>query len=139
MYYLSVGIEKKYSQNAGVLLIVLSLVLSGFILVGIDQRWILKFITWPLLILGVSILDIKGNDIITKASDISFDVYVWHYPLMVFVQLVCAILKLNIKHTYFTMLLFLILSWDISFVSWRYIDVPIRNRLRKLDGKYGKR
>lgn len=84
----------------------------------------------------IDILNIKVDEIIIRGEYISFDIYVWNYPLMVFIWgVVCFEFIYKICKFYNVF----IFSWGIVFKLRKYIDVPVRNRLRKMNEKYEKR
>jgi peptidoglycan/LPS O-acetylase OafA/YrhL len=123
-------------QLIGRICMLLIVAFCPLIFLGIKQRWILQFLLYPLLVFGCYHLDLKGNTLISKASDISFDVYIWHYPLMVCMQIIC--LRIEVIHSYNIMFMFLLLSWCYAFVLWKYIDLPLRRLGRRLYKIYGK-
>ncbi len=95
------------------------------------QRWILVFCTFPCLVLGTALVNIKGNNIISTISETSSNLYVWHYPLMLLFQVILDAFELNIIHTYMTMLSFLIISWFIATIIRKYIEKPLNKLIRR--------
>lgn len=70
--------------------------------------------------------------VVSRLGDISFELYVIHYPLMVLLQLVLILTGYTLQHSYTTMVLFLIFAWVISGLMWKYIDLPIRNKVKEI-------
>ena len=54
---------------------------------------------------------------------ISFSLYLWHQPILIFAKLY-NIIELNFSYKF---LIFLIL-FPLSFFSWKYIERPFRNK-----------
>jgi len=100
-------------------------------LLGVNQRLVLVSLTWPAVVFGCFHIDVKEVPIISKAGKVSFEVYVWHYPLMVLTQLVCDILAIQIQHSYFSMLLFLIFVWIVGWMTERFVEKPINRMVRR--------
>lgn len=116
----------------GIIIIVFAIFSCVLIFMGINQRWVLQFVTYPLFILGVVWLNIPGNELVSKLGDISFEVYIWHYPLLALLQLIAAILEIELYHSYLTMTIFLLATWGIAFLIWKYMDLPIRKVVRRI-------
>lgn len=103
---------------------------------GIDQREVLQFFVFPLLVWIMININFPRIDIISKLGDISFELYIIHYPLMVLLQLILSITGFLCDNSYFTMLLFLICSWYIAWLMWKFLDLPMRIRIKELEKKY---
>jgi len=55
---------------------------------------------------------------------ISYSLYLWHFPILIISQYI----NQNISYNLIGKLLLIIFSVYISFVSWKYIEKPFRNR-----------
>ena len=118
--------ERKWEA---VTLLIISAALT--MLIPSQQRLILVFAVFPLLI----ILGFwwKGNQAewIRLFGKTTFEVYLWHYPLMATEQMITRITGLEIPRTYLTMLAFTILVWLLSIGMFKWVEMPINRRLNK--------
>lgn len=136
IFLINVELRQIISINKNVIALVLLLtsILSWrFTFLGIDQRWVLSFFTFPLLVLGVANLKISDCRSTSKLGAISFEVYLFHYPLMVLFQLMYVIFDAKFQsviHSYLTMFSFLIFSWFIGWGLWKYIDLKLQSKVR---------
>ena len=104
----------------------------GIALFRINQRYILQFFVFPFLVWSMVNARFSDVSVVSRLGDISFELYVIHYPLMVLLQLVLILTGYTLQHSYTTMVLFLIFAWVISGLMWKYIDLPIRNKVKEI-------
>lgn len=118
--------ERKWEA---VTLLILSAILT--VLVPSQQRLILVFAVFPLLI----ILGFwwKGNQAewIRLLGKTTFEVYLWHYPLMATEQMITRITTLEIRRTYLTMVAFTILVWLLSIGMYKLVETPVYRRFSR--------
>ena len=125
--------NRKYT---GLISFVLTVVLCGVVFLGLNQRWVLQFLVFPVFVFGLINFNIKSPKEMSQLGDISFDVYVFHYPLMVLIQFISEITGFHIIHSYFTMILFLVFVWIFAWLMWKLLDLPLRRKMRELEKRY---
>ena len=116
----------------------IGILLMALAVAFLKQRWVLQFFVFPAVVFGLSRYMIPGSKTISDLGDISFDLYVIHYPLMVLVKLVLAMSGGELVHSYGTMGVFLVVSWCIAGLMWKYIDLPSRSLTKQLEMKFCK-
>lgn len=123
-------------KNIGLISLVLSLAQCGVVFLGINQRWVLQLFVFPVFVFGLINLNIEVPKAVSQLGDISFEVYVFHYPLMVLIQLISEITGFYISHSYLTMILFLVFVWIVAWLMWKLLDLPLRRKTRELEKRY---
>ena len=73
----------------------------------------------------------KSKQFIGLLSKMSFDVYIWHYPLMALEQLLLNILGTTLCRSYLSMVMFTLVVWVFAYLLYRYIETPINKTIRK--------
>lgn len=129
-------INDKNRKSIGLISLVLTLALCGVVFLGINQRWVLQFLVFPVFVFGLINLNIEIPKAISQLGDISFEVYVFHYPLMVLIQLISEITGFYISHSYLIMILFLVFVWIVAWLMWKLLDLPLRRKMRVLEKRY---
>ena len=108
------------------------------LIIPAQQRRILTFAMFPaIVILSLWVqfqIDEKARKSISTLGKVSFEVYIWHYPIMATEQMITRVSGVEIKRSYIIMFIFLILIWAISYPLYRYVEMPI-NRLIKEKAK----
>lgn len=125
-------INENNCKSISLLLFILSAFSCGIALFRINQRYILQFFVFPFLVWSMVNARFSDVSVVSRLGDISFELYVIHYPLMVLLQLVQILTGYTLQHSYTTMVLFLIFAWVISGLMWKYIDLPIRNKVKEI-------
>jgi peptidoglycan/LPS O-acetylase OafA/YrhL len=139
--YSPVWIQKKwaYKIHCRQLACSLGLAMIIFAIVFFDSRTsfpgfnaLLPCFGAVLIILSGSISDSEklttiskflGNRIFVFIGLISYSLYLWHWPILVFVKsLGWAVAGLKIPHLVFQIIVMLLISW----ASWRFIEQPFR-------------
>ncbi len=64
---------------------------------------------------------ILSNNFITSIGLISYSLYLWHQPIFAFI-------KLKNYHSADVNLLAILITITIAYISWRYIEQPLRNK-----------
>ena len=59
-------------------------------------------------------------------GNISYSMYLWHWPVIVVVYLVT--IRLSISNVFFTKISDIIITLFISYLSWKYIENPFRKK-----------
>lgn len=115
--------------------IVVILSVALIVLAPSQQRRILLFLAFPaLLLLSVwwdSSWNEKSNQIIGMLSKVSFEVYIWHYPVMAFVQMLSRTAGFEVIRTYITMAIFVVCVWLFGWLMFKFIETPINRWVRK--------
>ena len=123
-------------KTLGVMFCLLSIFMNGAIFLGMSQRWVLQFLVYPTLVFGIINMPIAGNDAVSSTGNISFSLYVFHYPIMVFMKLVLEIIGETFIHSYITMINFLVVAWMISWLLTDYVYLPIQRKIEVFEKKY---
>lgn len=101
-----------------------------------DTSYILTYIYFPaLIILFKSKLFTKvfNREFIGKLGQISFDVYLWHVPLLMLMFIVIKIFNLNINlSSYFSMACFVIICFIFGALSHFFIELPCNKIIKKI-------
>lgn len=129
-------INDKNRKSVGLMSLVLTLALCGVVFLGINQRFVLQYLVFPALVFVLINLNVEAPKVISKLGNISFEVYVFHYPLMVLIQLISEITCFYIKHSYLTMILFLVFVWIGAWLIWKFLDLPLRGKTREFEKSY---
>ena len=109
--------------------------LALLILLPSQQRRIVVLIVFPVLILLSAWWDCAENQAVHRTANqlsrISFEVYIWHYPLMALEQMIARVWGFEVKRTYFSMLSFTLLIWLLAWPLYKYVERPINEMIRK--------
>lgn len=125
--YINSGLKKK---KITIMCLILSLLSLSMLFYVPKHRPILQLVTYPSLILGFSNIKIKEGLINCHIGDISFLVYIWHCPLMLLFKIIGYHFNFTLHHSYFTMFLFTILIWIMSFNMFQHIIYPIKENIK---------
>ncbi|HMS27768.1 MAG TPA: acyltransferase family protein [Burkholderiaceae bacterium] len=90
---------------------------------------------WTLLPVVGAVMVILGNEtlytqylfknlLLQRTGDMSYSLYLWHWPLIVFAKHYVAIYQRNLRTIEIVTLL--IITLMAAFLSWRFIELPIR-------------
>lgn len=115
-------IKDENRKYFGLIFLGLAILFSGGVFLGINQRWILQFFVFPSLIVFLTNTNVPHIKLISDLGDISFELYLFHYPLMVLVQLILMITGSSLNHSYITIILFLLSAWICAWLIWKYLD-----------------
>lgn len=97
--------------------------------------YMIAFIIWPSLIilLQSNIFNkITKQPLWSKAAKISYDVYVWHCPLLHLLLGIVMVNKINVYNTVPFMILTLVLAVIIGCISYWCLEKPIQNGIETL-------
>ena len=115
------------------LLVVLSAMI--YFMVFRREKDFLFLLFYPAVLLFSEEWDGIKNKSICRITDklgkITFDVLVWHYPLMALEKAVIRLTGLELNRTYLTMAGFTIITWVVSWLIWFYVELPISQATRK--------
>ena len=98
------------------------------------QNYIVSFGIYPWLILAAYVFPWK-SELARKLGKISFDVFVWHYPLIALERLILELLHFTPNRNHFTMLLFGAFVWAFSWLMYSFAEKPLTNWIRGKEGK----
>lgn len=97
--------------------------------------YMIAFIIWPSLIilLQSNIFNkITKQPLWSKAAKISYDVYVWHCPLLHLLLGIVMVNKINVYDTVPFMILTVVLTVIIGCISYWCLEKPIQNGIEAL-------
>lgn len=118
---------------AALFLFLVSLVLLVFL--SSMQRRILVLITFPSLVLLSTWYGGMKNEavqrMISQMGKMSFDVYIWHYPLMAFERMLMRVFNFEFERTYLLMTGFTLIIWLLAWPLHRFVERPINKMIRK--------
>ncbi|SEH64645.1 Peptidoglycan/LPS O-acetylase OafA/YrhL, contains acyltransferase and SGNH-hydrolase domains [Ruminococcus flavefaciens] len=126
---------KKSRYTSLVLLILLAFSAMSSLIISSQQRRILTFVSFPALIILCifSQFDIieKYKSTITVCGKVSFEVYIWHYPLMATEQMISRISGIEVERCFMTMFLFLLVIWILAYLLYRFVETPINTLIKR--------
>jgi len=117
------------NRNMILILSLLSLVsLIAALLIPSQQRRILLFGMFPPLILLSTRIDFRAR--LHEFAQVSFEVFIWHAPLIFFEKMIMRILEIpNFDRTYTSMIIFTAGVWLFSWIMYNFIEMPINKFL----------
>ena len=114
-------------KGAASLLLVLSIAL--LIALPSHQRRILTYMTYPVLIMFCLWCDGKISEgkekVLELLGKMSFEVYIWHYPVMALEQMFLRVSGFEVQRSYLSMAIFMLMVWLLAYPLYRYVEVPI--------------
>ena len=118
-----------------VALIIPYLICRRYWLVQRDIQYILTFIYYPALIFlctSKRLCRIFNCKLIEKAGQISYNVFMWHFPLIIAMYVIISIFNLNLDSIYCiqTMLLFTVACFGVGIISSYFIEKPIKKFIK---------
>lgn len=131
-------LKKKRIRPLAVLLTVAAIAASVILIVPVhyEQRRTCIFGVFPFLILLAYCYRDQECRVIRTLGSVSFDVYVWHYPLMALEMLILDTTNSEISRSYLTMALFAVLTWLFAWVIHQYIEGPISRWIGKREQRW---
>lgn len=99
-----------------------------------ERAYVLTFVLYPMLV--VALHSTKERKWLGMLGGIAFDVYIWHYPLLVLYIVIAKILGCSTYlHTISSLIIFTGFVCGFAFFSYNQIEKPITAFLRrKYDG-----
>lgn len=99
------------------------------------QRVLVTFLTFPLLTAAMARINVKAavqiqNDI-SVCGKASFEVFLWHYPLMATEQMIQRLTGIEISRSYLTMIVFTAAVWILACMMYRFVEKPIQDTIRR--------
>ena len=114
-----------------------ALVLSAVLLACIpsQQRRIVTFIAFPAVVMLCAWWEGKGSEKAEKLtgllSKMSFEVYIWHYPLMALEQMISRVTGFGPYRSYWSMAAFALTVWLLAYPLYRYVETPVNRMIGK--------
>ena len=101
---------------------------------GINSWVVLSIFVYPaILCLLVYIKQLPDKYAILGTT--SYEVYLWHLPCFMLLQVIGRTLGIFIPHSYVTMILFVVFVEVIAIIVYKYYEVPVTKWLKgKFDG-----
>ena len=107
--------------------------ISIIALIPSQQRYVLMFLTFPVIVLES--LRWNGNTQFEKTisllGKVSFEVYLWHYPLMAVEQMFNRVSGFKFTKSYLTMAVFTVFIWCFGWMMYEFIEKPVNRLVRK--------
>ena len=93
------------------------------------------FILFPILVLLISFLD-RFNLLIFKKirllGDLSYSIYIIHFPIQLIIVTLCVVFNFDVDFSQpVSLLTFLTLTLIFSYLSYNYLELPVREYFRK--------
>ena len=99
-----------------------------------DEQYILTFIYYPALVFlctSKNLCKIFNCKLIGKVGQISYNVFMWHFPLMIAMYVFISIFHLNINiYRVQTMILFTVICFVVGIISLYLIEKPIEKLMK---------
>lgn len=143
IFYIHNYIINKKIENHALIVATISFFLISYIIfinpynLSIYIRDLLAFfLLFPILILILSFIDLFKISFFKKASlfgDLSYSVYIIHFPIQLIMVTLCLLFSYNLNFAEpLVLLFFIVLTFAISYLSYKYLEVPMRNFIRKI-------
>ena len=112
----------------------LGLLIFAYETVNANLRMILNFVIYPTIIVWTVCFEfvnrICNNKIINFFGKTSYEVYIWHYPFTLLINILAAYFSIEIKHTYGTMLAYAILIEIIAVFVYKLVENPLTKLMK---------
>lgn len=112
----------------------MGLLIFAYETVNANLRMILNFVIYPTIIVWAVCLEfvnrICNNKIINFFGKTSYEVYIWHYPFTLLINILAAYFSIEIKHTYGTMLAYAILIEIIAVFVYKLVENPLTKLIK---------
>lgn len=129
------GLREKIPKKKWFALILIILSIAAIVIIPAQQRRICTFIAFPAIVLLCVWSRFEINDttrnIISTSGKVSFELYIWHYPLMAVEQMIMRISGFEIERSYLSMTAFVIVAWILAYLLFRYVEKPINQLIRE--------
>ena len=105
-----------------------SLSLIAALIIPSQQLRIFLFGMFPSLVLLATQIDCWNW--FHEFAQVSFEVFIWHSPLMAFEKMIIRIFELpHFERTYASMIIFTIGVWLFSWIMYKFVEKPINRFL----------
>lgn len=112
----------------------LGVLMTSYQIVNDDLRMVLNFIIYPTLIIWAVCFKftnrICDNKVINLLGKTSFEVYLWHYPFILLIQILAKYFSIEIKHTYGTMFLYAFVVEIIAIIIYKKAEISLTSWLK---------
>lgn len=102
---------------------------------AVYQQILVTYISFPLLTAAMVRTNLTAkrqvqNDI-SVCGKASFEVFLWHYPLMATEQMIQRLTGIEISRSYLTMIVFTAAVWILACMMYRFVEKPIQDTIRR--------
>lgn len=112
------------------------LIYKDYWLVQKDVRYIMTFIYYPALLwlcTSKRLLLFLDCKLIEKCGQISYSVFMWHFPMLIAMYVVIQIFCLDINlHSVQTMILFTVICFGVGIISLNFVEKPINRTIKHI-------
>ena len=122
IYELYVTFRKKLKYF---LVILVPLSIAGILYRGLSDWYLLVSFVFPAVIIIAISLPQVHHKFINIVGAISFEVYLWHGPLLKLVLLICDAVGYRIEHSYLSMIVFSLLVWGVATLIYHFFERPV--------------
>lgn len=102
------------------------------------QRLMACSFIYPALIMIAYLLDYYQNTLFEKLGQISFEMFLWHTPVMLLISVCSDIMQFKIDNSPIIMLAVLALTVALSFFFFKRVEIPIKIWIAKISEKTGR-
>ena len=99
-----------------------------------DASLVLTLVVFPCVIFiclySKWIKRLFNHRIFGELGKISFEIFIWHVPVYVFIELVCVVLRVPFPHSLKTMLIYGVAVVVLSALMYKFVEVPVYNWLK---------
>ena len=95
---------------------------------------VLCLVSFPLLILALTLLQYAYTELgkqIRVIGDISYSVYLLHVPVQLSIIAACQVAGIRAPHNTLTLVFYISVVLVLSYVSYRYFELPAQHKIRK--------
>lgn len=129
------GVKDKVPKKKWIPIALLASSVALLVVFPSQQRRIATFIAFPALVIlcvwWKGKISEKAEKLMELLSKMSFEVYIWHYPMMALEQMLLKISGYEFCRSYLTMIVFALVVWLLAYPLYKYIEVPINRTIRK--------
>ena len=136
-FFLGIGICFLYKNLQKRTIIFIDVIL-GVLSIGVAvflkafNWYIFTYMFYPMIVFLALIIPQLNNHSITKLGEISFEVYLWHVPIMAILNLIIDVTKIEISYSYLVMLCLCLFIWIWSTMIYYIVQNPLSKILKKI-------
>jgi len=96
---------------------------------GLNHWQTLTVLLFPgIVLLSISVKQIPSKSL-TTLGGISYEVYLWHLPMMRLCSLIVASLGITFNHSHLSMIIFALIVEGVAFIVYKYFELPVSRAL----------